>query len=115
MTGGHAASGPRRIRIQSFMVAVVFLAIALWAGPILVPEFVRRWINCQRLAADYRREATAYAGRANTTRVSGDLQTSGSREFKNHSALPQEGGRRRAEGTDLSARPFYSVGNLVSR
>ena len=54
-----------RIRIQSFMVVIVFLAIALWAGPIVVPEFARRWINCRQQAASYRRLATTYARMAN--------------------------------------------------
>src|SRR5262249_5350456 len=53
-----------RIKIQRFMVAVVFLAIFLWAGPIVVPEFVLRWKRCQELASTYSRDARAYSLRA---------------------------------------------------
>ncbi len=44
-----------KIKIQRFMVAVVFLAIGLWAGRILVPEMVVRWQNCHRAALMYQR------------------------------------------------------------
>jgi hypothetical protein len=44
--------------IQNQMVAMIFLAILLWAGPVLVPEAVRRWSACRDAAA---RHATAAA------------------------------------------------------
>ena len=39
-----------RLNIQTFVVAVIFLAIASWAGPILVPEAVKRWKICEARA-----------------------------------------------------------------
>src|SRR4051794_16162495 len=48
-----------RMNIQRFMVAVIFLAIFLWSGPILVPEVVRRWRLCDARAAHYEAEARA--------------------------------------------------------
>jgi hypothetical protein len=42
--------------IQGLMVAMIFLAIPLWAGPVLVPEAMRRWAACRDAAA---RHATA--------------------------------------------------------
>ena len=41
-----------RMNIQRFMVVVIFLAIVLWAGPILVPEAMRRWRHCDARAAE---------------------------------------------------------------
>src|SRR5262245_4845985 len=48
----------RRLTIQNQMVAMIFLAILLWAGPVLVPEAARRWAACRDAAA---RHATAAA------------------------------------------------------
>jgi len=42
-----------KISIQWLMVAIIFLAIAFWSGPILAPEFVRRWRTCSNRAANY--------------------------------------------------------------
>jgi hypothetical protein len=53
-----------KIKIQRIMVAVVFFAIALWAGRILVPEMVVRWKNCQRSALFYQRLSGLYATQA---------------------------------------------------
>jgi hypothetical protein len=44
--------------IQNLMVAMIFLAILLWAGPVLVPEAARRWAACRDAAA---RHTTAAA------------------------------------------------------
>src|SRR3954463_1680698 len=56
-----------RMTIQWFMVAVVFLAIFLWAGPVLVSEAVRRWRVCSVRAARY--QAQARAGSLRATRL----------------------------------------------
>jgi hypothetical protein len=45
-------------------VALVFFAIVLWAGPILVPEMVARWEKCQGLASTYKLQARAYSLKA---------------------------------------------------
>jgi hypothetical protein len=45
------------MNIQRFMVALVFLAIALWAGLGVLPEAVRRWRVCYRVAAENQAEA----------------------------------------------------------
>jgi hypothetical protein len=39
------------------MVAVIFLAILLWAGPIVVPDAVRRWTLCHAKSNRYQAEA----------------------------------------------------------
>ena len=56
------------------MVAVVFLAIAFRAGPILVPEMVARWKNCRRSALFYQRLSSVYANQANTSRLSNPMR-----------------------------------------
>jgi hypothetical protein len=50
----------RRISIQWLMVIIVFLALFLWAGPVVVPEAVRRWRRCHARAADYQAEAARH-------------------------------------------------------
>jgi hypothetical protein len=49
-----------RFSIQRFMVVVVVLSIFLWAGPVVVPEAVRRWRLCYARAADNQAEATRH-------------------------------------------------------
>jgi type II secretory pathway component PulJ len=46
-----------RMTIQNMMVAMVFLAILLWAGPVVVPELARRWTACRDAAARHAAEA----------------------------------------------------------
>jgi hypothetical protein len=46
------------MNLQKWMVAVVFLAILCWAGPVVVPDIQRRWDRCQQAAAQHAREAT---------------------------------------------------------
>jgi len=52
------------MNIQRFMVALVFLAIVFWAGPVLLPEAVRRWNVCYRKAAYYQAEARSWHAEA---------------------------------------------------
>src|SRR5215210_579357 len=39
-----------RMNIQRSMLALVFIAIALWAVPVVLPEAVRRWKSCSAMA-----------------------------------------------------------------
>jgi len=52
------------MNIQRFMVALLFLAIAFWAGPVLLPEAVRRWKVCYRIADSYQAEARSWHAEA---------------------------------------------------
>ena len=46
------------------MVSVVFFALFFWAGPVVVPETMRRWKVCQAKAAAYQRLAQTETVRA---------------------------------------------------
>jgi hypothetical protein len=52
------------MKLQRFMVAVVFLAIALWAGPVVLPEFALRWARCHDRARVLQSDAVAWSWRA---------------------------------------------------
>jgi hypothetical protein len=53
-----------KINIQWLMVTIIFLAVTFWAGPIVAPEFVRRWRTCSDRAARYQSMARAESFRA---------------------------------------------------
>lgn len=46
-----------RMNIQRSMLALVFVAIALWAVPVVLPEAVRRWRVCNAMADELEVEA----------------------------------------------------------
>jgi hypothetical protein len=46
-----------RLTIQRGMVALIFLAILLWALPVVGPDLVRRRVACRREAVRHAREA----------------------------------------------------------
>ncbi len=46
-----------RLTIQRSMLGLVFIAIALWAVPAVLPEAVRRWKVCYAMAAMHEAEA----------------------------------------------------------
>src|SRR3954447_24119356 len=55
---------PPAMSLQRSMVAVAFLAIALGAGRVVVPEFARRWARCQDHARVLQADAARYSARA---------------------------------------------------
>jgi len=56
-----------KLNIQRLMVAIIFLAIAFWAGPDVAPEFVRRWRTCSDRASRYESMARTEYVRAATS------------------------------------------------
>jgi hypothetical protein len=90
-----------RMTIQNQMVAMIFLAIPLWAGPVLMPEAVRRWITCRDAAARHATEAAWMKKNLASIRSRGDparmreiwqrdldYHTSKSREYRQALYLP---------------------------
>lgn len=70
MALGRAMKWPGS-RIQRVMVLIIFLAIFLWAGREIVPDFARRWQSCRRKAAYFSQVALQCDSRAQKSRSAG--------------------------------------------
>jgi hypothetical protein len=101
-----------RIGIQRFMVAVVFLAIFLWAGPVVVPDAVRRWRQCYDTATRYEVEAKFYYASAAKLQAMSRL-SGANQERKRGDWYTEKSGRCRRsllmpwELYDISWREFW--------
>lgn len=99
----------RRISIQWYMVSVVFLAIFLWAGPIVVPDVVRRWKNCERRYTIYQAEALSYSRFAASYAAKGEAEAAASCRWSADDRAMKSWKYRRALFVPWE---FWSLGDL---